>query len=196
MIRTASSALGILGTTAAFAFGTVGSLPAAHADVPSPLFALVDAAAQRLQTADAVAAVKWIGKGAIEDPARERQVIDAVTAAAKAHGVDPAEVERIFRNQIDATVGVEYARFSAWKLDPASAPATAPDLSASRAVIDGLNATMVDQLAAQRDSLDSPHCAEDLQTAEDAVVGARNLDDLYREALSSATRSYCAVNGR
>lgn len=167
------------------------SAPVASADATSPLTGLVDAAAQRLQTADAVAASKWTTGGAIEDPVRERQVIDAVTSAARVHGVDPGYVGEIFRDQIDATVGVEYARFSAWKLHPAAAPETAPDLSTSRGVIDGLNRTMIDEIAAQHDSLTSARCADELEAAKAGVVDARHLDGLYRDALSSATRSYC-----
>ena len=163
----------------------------ATADVPSPLFALVDAAAQRLQTADPVAASKWITGGSISDPARERQVIDAVTAAATTQNVDPEYVERVFRDQISATVGVEYGRFSEWKLDPASAPTAAPNLSESRTTIDGLNRTMVDEIAAQWDSLHSPGCVGDLEAARNAVVGARGLDPLYQRGLMFATGSYC-----
>ena len=179
------------GAALAVALLFLGTAPPSHADVPSPLFALVDAAAQRLQTADAVAASKWITKGPIEDPARERQVLESVREAAGARGVDPGYVQAVFRDQIDATVGVEYARFSEWKLDPADAPQTAPDLSDSRGVIDALNRTMVTEVAAQWDSLHSSGCSGDLQTAEDAVVRARTLDGLYQQALSTATRSYC-----
>ena len=46
--------------------------PPAGADVLSPLLPLVDAAAQRLQTADPVAAAKYLTGGAISDPPRER----------------------------------------------------------------------------------------------------------------------------
>jgi chorismate mutase len=179
------------GVALAVAFLALCAAPPSHADVSSPLFALVDAAAQRLQTADAVSASKWITKGPIEDPARERQVIDGVREAASARGVDPGYVQAVFRDQIDATVGIEYARFSDWKLDPADAPQTAPDLSDSRGVIDGLNRTMVTEVAAQWDSLHSPGCSGDLRAAEDAVVRARTLDGLYQQALSTATRSYC-----
>lgn len=185
-VLTVASAL----SCAALSCAALGA-PASRADVPSPLFALVDAAAQRLQTADPVAASKWIAKGSIEDPARERQVIEAVRTAATTDGVDPGYVAEIFRDQIDATVGVQYARFSAWKLDPTLAPATAPNLADSRGTIDVLNHTMVTEVVAQWNSLHSPACGVDLQAAEDAVVGARQLDPLYRAALSSATRSYC-----
>jgi chorismate mutase len=183
----AASVLGVLMCTVAFAVGT----PLARADEPSPLFALVDAAAQRLQTADGVAASKWTTGGSISDPPRERQVIDAVTTAARNLGVDTGFVQRAFRDQIDATVAVEYARFSDWKLDPASAPTTAPNLADSRSAIDALNHTMVTEIAAPWDSLHSGECAAQLQAARDAVVAARRLDDLYQRALASATRSYC-----
>jgi chorismate mutase len=164
---------------------------ASRADEPTPLFALVDAAAQRLQTAEDVAASKWNTGGSIEDPARERVVLDSVTAAARDRGVDPAYVEAAFRDQIAATVAVEYARFSDWKLDPASAPTTAPNLADSRGAIDGLNRTMVAEIAGQWDSLHSPDCVGDLEAARTAAAVSRGLDDLYQRALAFATRSYC-----
>jgi chorismate mutase len=45
---------------------------------------LVDAAAQRLQTADPVAASKFLTGGQVDDPQREHQVIDSVSADARA----------------------------------------------------------------------------------------------------------------
>ena len=169
---------------------TAAPVPAL-ADAPNPLFALVDAAAQRLQTAQPVAASKWTTGGSISDPARERQVLDAVTGAAATQNVDPGYVEGVFRDQIDATVGVEYGYFSAWKLDPASAPTAAPNLSDSRSAIDGYNRTMVNEIAAQWNSLHSPACAGDLEAAKLAVVDSRGFDDLYQRGLTFATRSYC-----
>jgi chorismate mutase len=165
--------------------------PEARADNPNPFVELVDAAAQRLQTAEPVAAVKWQSGAAIDDAARVRQVLDAVSADATSAGIDPDHVRAVFADQINATDAIEYARFSEWKLDPASAPAQAPELSASRAAIDALNHTMVSQLALHRDSLQSPTCAADLDDAVNLAVTARQLDGLYRRALSFATRSYC-----
>ena len=99
----------------------------------------MDAAAERLQTADPVAASKWLTKASIEDPARVAQVLTAVTAQAAGAGVDPDYVRQVFTDQIGATEAVEYSRFAQWKLDPAGAPTDAPDLSASRSAIDALN---------------------------------------------------------
>ena len=169
----------------------LGAAPVAHADEPIPLYALVDAAAQRLLTADPVAAFKWIDGGPIEDPARVRQVLDAVGADARDRGVDAEFVRRAFENQIHATEGVQYTRFGQWKLDPAAAPTTAPELSASRSAIDGFNRRIVTELALHWDSLAGPECAAQLANAERAVVADRGLEPLYEQALDFATHSYC-----
>lgn len=170
------------------------SLPvAAHAEPASTLYTLVDVAAQRLSTADPVAAYKWINGGPITDPQRAGQVLDAVGDDAAAHGIDAQYVQTIFGDQIDATEGIEYTRFGQWKFDPATAPTVAADLSESRSAIDGFNKKMVDEIALQWDSLHSPDCAADLTSAKAAVVSTRQLDPLYQQALSSATGSYCQL---
>jgi chorismate mutase len=172
----------------------VGALPAtADAEPADPLYRLVDTAAQRLATADPVAATKWINGGPITDTQRADQVLDAVAADATARGVDASYVRTIFTDQIAATEGVEYTLFGQWKFAPSTAPTTAPDLAASRAAIDGFNRTMVEEVALQSNWLRGPTCSTELHEATDAVAIARGLDPLYRQALSSATRSYCAL---
>jgi chorismate mutase len=163
----------------------------AHADDANPLVALVDAATARLQTAEPVAATKWINGGSIEDPPRVEQVLAAVSADATDRGVDPAYVRKIFIDQIAATEGIEYTRFGEWKLDPASAPNAAPDLATSRAAIDQLNTQIVDQVALRWPVLHSPDCSGVLDAARTAVTNARMLATLYRQALAVATQSYC-----
>ncbi|MEN4449606.1 chorismate mutase [Mycobacterium sp. SMC-21] len=165
-------------------------LPLAHAD-DDQLFRLVDTAAQRLQTADPVAAVKWISGGSIEDPARVEQVLNAVGAQATASGADPVFVRQVFTDQIHATEGIEYLRFSQWKFDPAAAPTTAPDLSESRTAIDGFNRTMVAELAAHQSVLHGPGCPGAVDAARTQVTEQRHLDPLYQQALVTATKNYC-----
>lgn len=159
--------------------------------VPDPLFGLVDAAAQRLQTADPVAASKWITGGSITDPARVQQVLTAVAQQAESAGVPADFVTTAFTDQINATEAIQYSRFSWWKFDPASAPVSAPDLSASRAAIDELNARMVSEMARQWPVLRSAECPARLDEAKSAVEAQRQFDPLYRQALDVATRSYC-----
>lgn len=158
-----------------------------------PLYDLVDAAAQRLQTADPVAAVKWLGGGSINDPARVQQVLATVSGDAASAGVPSDYVTTAFVNQIDATEAIQYSRFSWWKIDPAAAPAAAPDLSSSRAQIDALNHQMVTRMAEQWSVLRSLECPTRLEAAKAAVGYNRGLDTLYRQALDTATRSYCSA---
>jgi chorismate mutase len=174
--------------------GPPGLAAIADADPASPLYRLVDTAAQRLATADPVAASKWVNSGPpIDDPPRATAVLDAVGADATAHGIDPNYVRGVFTDQIQATEGIEYTRFAQWKFDPTTAPTIGPDLSDSRAAIDGFNKTMVDEIALQWSSLHGPTCSAELQEATAAVANSRQLDPLYSQALSSATRSYCRL---
>jgi len=171
--------------------GQVALAPTAAAQPVVPFYQLVDAAAQRLATADPVAAFKWLNGGAITDPERANKVLDAAGADATAHGIEPGYVRSVFTDQIAANEGIQYTRFGQWKFDPTTAPATAPDLAESRAQIDGLNKTLVNEIALHWNSLHSQGCRNDLSDATAAVVAARQLDGLYQQALTSATRSYC-----
>lgn len=179
---------GVAITLAALAVATA---PVASADVLSPLHPLVDAAAQRLLTAEPVAASKYLTGGQIEDPQREAQVLDTVATAAAAQGADPAYVRDVFRDQIDATVSLQYSLFGDWKVDPAAAPAGAPDLASTRATIDGLNQTMVGEIAHQWQELQSPSCRAELDATVNEVSVNRGLDPRYRRALEYATHDYC-----
>ncbi len=198
MVMTGSNGRGALGAVAGVLGGllVIATLLAtqSRADT-SPLSELIDAAAQRLQTAEPVAAFKWNTHGAIEDPGRVQQELTKLRAEATletSEQLDPEYVARVFGDQINATEAVEYSRFADWKLNPASAPAAAPDLSASRSAIDVLNQTMLTQIVANWDLLHSPACAARLDEARNDVIQARQLDSLYQQALSLATRSYCA----
>jgi chorismate mutase len=173
----------------------VAAAGGAKATVPNPLIGLVDAAAVRLQTADPVAASKWLSNGSIEDRARADQVLAAVTDDAVSAGIDADYVRQVFTDQISATEAVEYGRFSGWKLNPSTAPATAPDLSASRSAIDALNHTMVAEIASHWQVLHGPDCAADRDDAVAAAAGTHQLDALYRGALDFAVRSYCQPAG-
>jgi chorismate mutase len=168
------------------------SIPTAHATDPGPLYRLVDTASQRLLTADPVAAFKWVDGGSIEDPARVGQVLDNVAADARDRGVDEAFVRQAFQNQIHATEAIQYVRFGQWKLDPAAAPTSAPNLSESRTAIDGFNRTMVSEMAAQSGVLHGPGCTAALDGARQSVIADRRLDPLYQQALDFATHTYCS----
>lgn len=172
------------------AFATLAA-PVASAQPNSTLVDLVDAATRRLQVAEPIAANKFHTGGLIEDPEREQQVLDAVSAEATTLDIDPAYVTTAFRDQIDATVAIEYTRLAQWKFDPAVAPVDSPDLASSRGVIDALNREMVTLMADEWGKLHSPACRLELDQAKATVVQQRGLDALYRQAIDFATRNYC-----
>lgn len=163
----------------------------ARADDLNPLAALVDTAAQRLQVADPVAAYKWNTHGAVEDPVRVRQQLAKLGDDAVVAHIDRDYVTRVFADQIRATEAVEYSRFADWKLNPGDAPADSQDLAASRSAIDALSQAMLTQISVGWGALHSPLCAPQLDAARADTVRSRQLDDVYRRALWSATQSYC-----
>ncbi|VEG57816.1 chorismate mutase [Mycolicibacterium aurum] len=185
MIRLLASAAVLSAVT------TLVAPAAAHAQPTPTLADLVDASVRRLQVAEPIAANKFHTGGLIEDPAREQQVLDAVSAEATTLQLDPAYVTAAFRDQIDATVAIEYTRLAQWKFDPAVAPADAPDLASSRGIIDALNREMVTLMADEWGKLHSPACPAELEQAKATVAQQRALDPLYRQAVDFATRSYC-----
>lgn len=186
LVASSGSGVGLLAVLVATLAATQ-----APADSGSPLTELVDAAAQRLQVAEPVAAFKWNMHGAIEDPSRVQQQLAQLAAEATTRHIDPDYVTRIFGDQISATEAIEYSRFAEWKLNPEAVPAGSPDLSVSRSAIDGLNQTMLTQIVADWDVLHSPACVAQLDVARDDVTRTRQLDSLYHQALAAATRSYC-----
>ncbi|OBK24185.1 chorismate mutase [Mycobacterium asiaticum] len=167
--------------------------PQARADTSGALTALVDAAAERLEIAEPVAAFKWAAHVAIEDPARVEQELAILREDAVSSHVDPDYVARVFQDQVNATEALEYQRFADWKLDPASAPAAPADLATSRAAIDALNTKILSQISLKWSLLNSPLCADELSAATATAIRVRRLEDRYGRALTAATRSYCQV---
>lgn len=165
--------------------------PPARAEAPGPLTALVDAAAERLQIAEPVAAYKWSAHAAIEDPVRVEQELAILREDATSQHIDPDYIAQVFDDQINATEAIEYRRFADWKLNPVGAPPAPPDLSAPRAAIDALNTKILSQVVLNWSLLHSPACARSLADARDGAIRVRGFGDLYQQALTTATRSYC-----
>jgi chorismate mutase-like protein len=143
----------------------------------NPLAALVDAAAQRLLTAEAVAAWKFNTGGVVVDPRREQEVIDAVATYAVARSVDPDYVRGVFRDQIDATRALEHGRIAQWRLDPASVPACVPELSACRATSTCSIARWSTRLPCGG-TLALTRLRPRPRECQEVVIGARRLDGL------------------
>ncbi|WP_169816091.1 gamma subclass chorismate mutase AroQ [Nocardia miyunensis] len=159
---------------------------------PDPL---IDLLLERLNTADAVIAAKWVGaRGqypAIDDPIREQQVYDSMSRAGAALGLPEDWVRQVFAGQIEANKMVQRGLLARWRLDPGSAPRTSPDLGAVRPIIDRVNAQILRQLAQRRAELRGPNCAEQLSTGVFGVFAGGRSDALHQAALVRAAASVC-----
>ncbi|WJV50596.1 chorismate mutase [Streptomyces flavofungini] len=202
-MRVASSVGRLLaagGVTAALLVGggTAAAAPAAP-DVRTPASAgpyaqlrpLSALSARRLATADLVAAAKYGTGSPIDDPARERQVLDAVARQAEQVGADPEATVRIFRDQIEANKVVQRALHRRWDADPASAPTERPDLTKVREEIDRVNGELVHAIAASGHARTAPYCRGLLAAATAHVRHERRLDALHAVALARASWSVC-----
>ncbi len=168
-----------------------GPTPPPPAAQPGPLDSVVSIADERLETADTVTAVKWGTHGAVEDPRREQVVLDTAARGATTRGLAPPAVAAVFRDQIQANKVVQYGLLEDWTAEPAHAPATAPDLTGVRSMLDQVTPRLLDALAATAGARHGPDCAAQVQDAAGRVADARTLDALHRQALDRALRSVC-----
>ncbi|MFH8609811.1 chorismate mutase [Streptomyces sp. NPDC018029] len=156
------------------------------------LHPLAELSARRLATADLVAAAKYGTGSPIDDPARERQVLDAVAGQARELGADPEATVRIFRDQIEANKAVQRGLFRRWDADPSRAPADRPDLAEVREEINRVNGELVRGIAASSAARTAPYCGGALTAAAARVRHEDRLDALHSTALGRALRSVCA----
>ncbi|MEU1670044.1 chorismate mutase [Streptomyces sparsogenes] len=210
---TAAAILGLIATAAPAAAAT-GPGPAAatgpasvSASVSAPasastgaparpydrLLPVADLSAQRLLTADQVAASKWGTDSPIDDPVRERQVLEAVAAQARELGADPEATVRVFRDQIEANKLVQRELFRRWDADPAQAPTERPDLSKVRLEINRINGELVRAIADSAGARAERSCAGWLTVAAAHTRHDRRLDALHTAALERSLRSVCAA---
>ncbi|MER6143390.1 chorismate mutase [Streptomyces sparsogenes] len=157
------------------------------------LLPVADLSAQRLLTADQVAASKWGTDSPIDDPVRERQVLEAVAAQARDLGADPEATVRVFRDQIEANKLVQRGLFRRWDADPAQAPTERPDLSKVRLEINRINGELVRALADSAGARAERSCAGRLTAAAAHTRHDRRLDALHTAALERSLRSVCAA---
>ncbi|MCX4680988.1 gamma subclass chorismate mutase AroQ [Streptomyces sp. NBC_01433] len=155
------------------------------------LLPLADLSARRLATADLVAAAKWGTGSPVDDPVREKQVLDTVARQAREAGADPGATVRISRDQIEANKRVQRALHSRWDADPSDAPVGRPDLAEVREEINRVNVDLVRAIAASPAARAAHSCGGTLTAAEAHVRHDRHLDRLHATALSHALRSVC-----
>lgn len=157
-----------------------------------PLGALTGIVADRLATADTVAAAKWRTGTPVDDPAREAQVVAAAVAAGRTAGLDPARVTSVVRDQIEVGKAVQRTLLVLWRTVPATDPTSpAADLADVRPRITALTGDLVSGLARDDTALRAPGCLAEVAAAVATTTATHRLDPLHAVALASASRSLC-----
>ncbi|MGD3106969.1 gamma subclass chorismate mutase AroQ [Streptomyces sp. YGL11-2] len=177
-----------------------GGAPAATAGAPAArtapapydrLRSLAALSEERLATADAVAAAKWGTGSPIDDPVREREVLDAVSQQARRLGADPEATVRIFRDQIEANKVVQRGLHRRWAADPSQAPTGRPDLARVRKEINRLNGELVRAIAVSPQARSGSGCVPWLAVSAVRVGHRHHLDVLHAVGLARSLRSVC-----
>lgn len=165
-----------------------GAMAAPASSAPAELPALLGSIEQRLNIADQVALSKWDSHKAVEDRAREREVIAGAVIKATQYKLEPAFVEQFFAAQIEANKLVQYGLFNDWRVAGKAPDSPRPDLVGQiRPQLDKLQTTLMEQLAAFAPYRSTADCPQWI--AQAINQGAR--DDLHRLALIRATGELC-----
>ncbi|MPY61006.1 chorismate mutase [Streptomyces spongiae] len=170
----------------------VPSTPVRASSVAPGLAPLTDLFAERLLLADKVAAAKYGTDTPIDDPVRERQILDDVAARAVALGLDPDAVAAVFRDQIEANKLVQRGLYARWDAHPEQRPTERPDLV--KEVRPQLDRITTELLAALRDTQalrNGPSCEPRLRVSAVRSAYGHRLDVLHVEGLVRALPSVC-----
>lgn len=156
------------------------------------LDALIDVAARRLALGADVAAAKFVDGLEIDDPDREREILDwaagALNGAGTGHGIGMA----FFRDQIEASKVIQRALHARWREHPRESPVNCRSLTEEiRPELDRLNRRMLSLLTrmrqAPRTSRGRIDCLFDQELRASGPL--RSCGKLRRDAAGVALRS-------
>ncbi|MFC8664788.1 chorismate mutase [Streptomyces sp. NPDC057199] len=160
----------------------------------STLSVLTELFAERLLLADKVAAAKYGTELPIDDPARERQILDDVAARAAGLGLDPDSVTTVFRDQIEANKLVQRGLYARWDAHPAERPTERPDLAKEvRPALDLITTRLLASLKETNPARTDASCVPRLYTAATLSAYGHRLDVLHIKGLGRALPSVCTT---
>ncbi|MGX2997116.1 chorismate mutase [Streptomyces sp. JNUCC 64] len=171
------------------------SVPVAadRAGAVRPLDRVTSLLAERLLVADKVAAAKYGTALPIEDPARERQILDDVARRAAALGLDPVNTVAVFRDQIEAGKNVQRALFARWDARPGERPTERPDLVREvRPVLDRITTELLDALKSSGRERAAASCRVAVTVSAAGQAYERELDRTHAVNLLRGLRHVCA----
>jgi chorismate mutase len=173
---------------------TVALTLAASLTSVGPLGELTDLAVERVRVADLVAAAKFGTSQPIDDPVREKQVLDTVRTKAAELGLDPENAATFFRAQIEANKFVQRGLYARWTEHPEEVPTRRPDLGTEvRPILDRLTTEILAELKdTERLRRPTLQCEIHATIAERSAVFVHRLDRLHENALAEAMRPVCS----
>jgi chorismate mutase len=172
----------LLPSIAALGLAQGQSQPPAQAEA---LQRLVKTSAERLQLATQVALAKWDSGAHVEDPAREKQVIDNAVKESQEKGLDPTQVGDFFRAQIEANKVMQYALLSSWSAE-GNAPAHRPVNLGSeiRPRLDQIQVRLIDELAGSAAIRSGSGCRTQVAQAVARYLEVHKLKPDTRDAVA------------
>lgn len=154
--------------------------------------ALVRLATERVAAADAVAAAEWGTDRPVDDPVREKALLDAVDAQAAREGVDQDVVRRVFEDRIEADKEVRRALRERWEEDPELLPARRPaPADRTRPVPDPSDQRLLAAVRGAVSLLSGPRCETVLDRDKALVARSAGLDAVHGDGLDRALAHAC-----
>ncbi|AMO99880.1 putative chorismate mutase [Collimonas arenae] len=136
------------------------SLTIADSEQIDQLLILID---QRLAVAPQVAKAKWNSGAAINDPPREKLILEDVVT--QADGLDPAFVRKFFQAQFDASKALQQELQDQWRAEGRDKFDQVADLGRDvRPVLDKLTPQLITALHRTRSLLNRPGTRDYIET--------------------------------
>ena len=180
--------------TPAAAHSTLVAAPSSASAPVSGLTSLTELFAERLLLADKVAAAKYGTDLPIDDPARERQILDDVAARAAGLGLDPDSATAVFRDQIEANKLVQRGLYARWDAHPDERPTERPDLAKEvRPALDLITTRLLAALQETAPVRNDASCEPRLYAAAALSAYGHRLDVLHLKGLGRALPSVCGT---
>ncbi|MFB7053564.1 gamma subclass chorismate mutase AroQ [Streptomyces vinaceus] len=148
---------------------------------------VVQLTAERVMTADTVAAAKWGTSQPIDELTDEKAVVDAAVAQAAEVGLNQASAQRVSNDQFAVNNAVHGALFARWTAHPAQRPAQRPDLAADvRPALDRVDGQLLSALREAQLLLSGTACATEVSQEAAAIATEKGLDAIHRNGIHQA----------
>lgn len=164
----------------------------------APADNILELAVRRLILAQDVAVVKYVSHRPIEDPAREREILQTVASALSASGHYREAGLQFFRDQIEASKVVQRGLHHRWHAHPDEVPPVRRSMATEvRPELDQITRQILRQFesAPGMPRMRRGDVAALVDKRFSTALSARQLPRLHRHAAVFAMRSLCVEAG-